>query len=509
MYDPNYRLSDERKVAPRRGRVVWGRLVWERVGLTLGVALALALGALYGPLLWNQVGVVAEPERATLTTAGTLAPAAQMAASLAEDQEALADLYAVVAPSVVNIQVASRRAMSFGLPDDEGPLQQSQGSGFIYDDQGHIVTNSHVVEDAEDVLVIFHNGFWAEAEVVATDPQADLAVIKVTPPTGLAWVPLPLEDANTLRVGHTVVAIGNPFGLAGTMTTGIVSALGRGLPVGDGEVSRYTLPDVIQTDAAINPGNSGGPLLDLDGRVVGVNFAIRSQVRSNAGVGFAIPVSIVRRVVPALISEGRYAYAYLGMSGTSINAGVADALGLPVNQLGVYVANVVPGGPSEAAGLQGGRETVRDANGVEYRRGGDVVVGVNGIPVQRFEDLVSFLVTQATPGDTITLTVLRDGLRDGETLDVPVVVGERPSGSGLPSAQTPDSDGVNAREAIDLATRAAEDEGLLTAEVNEKVATPDAINGVDVWVVELVTDNETVVVTIDAASGDVLDMSLR
>src|SRR5690606_18714014 len=154
----------------------------------------------------------------------------------------------------------------------------------------------------------------------------------------MEWRPLPLAETNSLRVGHTVIAIGNPFGLDGTMTTGIVSAMGRGIPLGDGTIPNYTLPDVIQTDAAINPGNSGGPLLDLNGNVVGVNFAIRSQVRSNTGVGFAIPVSILRRVVPALIEDGQFDYAYLGLSGSSINPFLAEALDLPANQLGVYVA---------------------------------------------------------------------------------------------------------------------------------------------------------------------------
>src|SRR5690606_10746222 len=169
----------------------------------------------------------------------------------------------------------------FGLRDgEEGPLQEGQGSGLIYDDQGHIVTNNHVVEDAESVLVVFSSGYWAEAEVVAADPLADLAVLRVTPPEGIEWRPLPLAEPDSLRVGYTVIAIGNPFGLDGTMTTGIVSALGRGVPVGESLTSRYTLPDVVQTDAAINPGNSGGPLIDLSGRVVGVNFAIRSQVRA-------------------------------------------------------------------------------------------------------------------------------------------------------------------------------------------------------------------------------------
>ncbi|RIK58543.1 MAG: hypothetical protein DCC57_00370, partial [Chloroflexi bacterium] len=280
MTQPQYRLVpvDERR--GRNAREWAGRALW-----SAALAAALILGAIYGPVLWNNTAVTALPPAAAPARLGDLAVETQSTSSLVDDQEALAELYAQVAPSVVNIQVTTRATgMSipgFGLPE-EGPLEQAQGSGFIYDDQGHIVTNNHVVEEAESVLVVFSNGFWADAEVVAADPQADLAVLKVTPPEGMEWRPLPLADPDSLRVGYSVIAIGNPFGLDGTMTAGIVSALGRGVPVGDSFVSRYTLPDVIQTDAAINPGNSGGPLIDLAGRVVGVNFAIRSEVRANA-----------------------------------------------------------------------------------------------------------------------------------------------------------------------------------------------------------------------------------
>lgn len=484
------------------------RTVAGRAGLISGFALSLVIGTFYGPMTREQASVMAAPEAAAPATVGTNAPVSQTT-SLVDDQEALANLYAQVAPSVVHIQVVSEASglPGFGLPDKDGEpqLEQSLGSGFIYDDLGHIVTNNHVVEGAQEVLVLFNNGFWADAEVVATDPQADLAVIRVTPPDGVEWKPLQLADPNALRVGYTVIAIGNPFGLDGTMTTGIVSALGRGIPIGEGEFANYTLPDVIQTDAAINPGNSGGPLLDLNGNVVGINFAIRSQVQSNTGVGFAIPVSIVQRVVPALIEEGRYAYAYLGLSGTSINPVLAEALDLPDNQLGVYVATVIPGDPSDEAGILGGSETVTDENGIEFERGGDIVTAVDGLTVLRFEDLVSFLVTKASPGQVITLTIQRDG----ETLEIPVTLGERPSGSANATPQLPDEDGVNAREAIEIATDAAEEEGLLTGEITERIASPDVVEGIDVWIVELVTDNETVVVTVDTLTGEVLALDVQ
>jgi len=466
-------------------------------------AIVLATSLIAG-MAWQTQDV-----RAESVAKAVASPSRQVGDSLAADQDALANLYSNVIQSVVNIQVTSHVTAlpGFDIPDDlEAPIEQALGSGFIYDADGHIVTNNHVVENAEDVLVIFSNGFWAKADVVATDPQADLAVIKVTPPEGMDWKPLPLADPSTLRVGHSVIAIGNPFGLDGTMTTGIVSALGRGIPLGDGNTSNYTLPDVIQTDAAINPGNSGGPLLDLSGKVVGINFAIRSQERANAGVGFAIPVSIIKRVVPALIDDGRYAYAYLGLSGSSINPFLAEALELPANHLGVYVATVIPGGPSDKAGILGGTETVTDENGLEFERGGDIITAVNDIPVKRFEDLVSFLVTKASPGDVINLSVLRGD----EELEIPVTLGERPSTSATASnAPAPGEEGVNAREAIDIATKAAKEKGMLEGDITERIATPDTLDGVDVWIVELVTADEDVTVTVNKATGEVLDITSK
>jgi len=490
-------IEKSQRKMPRLGMA--GRLAWSSA-----VATVLVAGALLGPVAWQPTVV-----KAAALAVGSSAPSQQVGNSLVADQEALANLYSDVIPSVVNIQVTSHISSlpGFDLPDGtEPPIEQALGSGFIYDSDGDIVTNNHVVENADDVLVIFSNGYWAKADVVATDPQADLAVIKVTPPEGMDWKPLPLADPSTLRVGHSVIAIGNPFGLDGTMTTGIVSALGRGIPLGAGNTSNYTLPDVIQTDAAINPGNSGGPLLDLSGKVVGINFAIRSEERANAGVGFAIPVSIIQRVVPALIKDGHYAYAYLGLSGSSINPFLAEALKLPDNHLGVYVATVIPGGPSDQAGILGGTETVTDENGLEFERGGDIITAVDAIPVARFEDLVSFLVTKAIPGQEITLSILRGDKK----MEIPVTLGERPSTSASASnAPAPGEAGVNAREAIDIATKAAKDKGLLKGDVTERIATPDTVDGVDVWIVELVTADEDVSVTINKGTGEILDITSK
>ncbi len=482
--------NSETQSTPRRQRRGAGI-----VALVMGLALLFVLGAFYAPALLQQAPVLA-------------APARQADSSLVDDQEALAALYEAVAPAIVNIQVESNASPlqmpdipGFELPEDIPSVPQTgQGSGFIYDDQGHIVTNNHVVEGATKVLVTFNDGRWAEAEVVATDPQADLAVIKVTPPDDMTWTALALADDSSIKVGHTVIAIGNPFGLAGTMTTGIVSALGRGFPVGS-MGARYTLPDVIQTDAAINPGNSGGPLLDLAGNVVGVNFAIESPSRSNSGVGFAIPVSIVRRVVPELIKDGKFEYAYLGLQGNTITPQLAEALELEDNTLGVYVSAVVPGGPSAQGGVQGGSERVTNDAGVEFSKGGDIVIAIDEQPVRRFEDLVSYLVTRAAPGQTVTLTVLRDGAEQ----EIAVALTERPSQPVAASSEAP-RDGINARAAIAIAEAAVKESGDLTGEITEKMAMPEERDGKSVWVVELATADDAATVVVDAETGDVVEI---
>ena len=467
-----------------------GTLRWRLGALALAL-LMIFLGALGGSMLVQQQTANAQESGLQLV-------------SLYEDQAALADLYEAVAPSVVNIRVVGDgdgTLTPFGLPDAP---QQGQGSGFIYDNEGHIVTNNHVIEDADEITVIFNNGFWADAELVSADPQADLAVIKVTPPQNYVWQPLPLAADEALRVGHAVIAIGNPFGLDGTMTTGIVSAVKRGLPIGELGSARYTLPEVIQTDAAINPGNSGGPLLNLNGEVVGVNFAIESPVRGNSGVGFAIPVSIVERVVPALIEDGRYEYAYLGLSGQSISPELAEALALEDNMLGVYVSAVVAGGPSEEGGLQGGDEVIETEDGLEISTGGDIVTAIDGETVRRFEDLVGYLVTKTTPGQVVVLSVMRDG----SLQEIQVKLGNRPVTSAALRPGREEGE-VNAREAIQIAIEAVEGTDILDGEITEKVATPDTVDGVDVWQVELSTAKATAVVMVEKATGDVIDISVE
>lgn len=491
-----YQLIEQPKSSSAR------RAIGKRAYVVVLLVLTLVLGAWYTPLLWSTVSVNARPA-ALGNTRFYEAQSLQVDSSLLTDQEALANLYEQITPSVVSIQVTGRASTiqlpGFNLPQEEAPLQQGQGSGFIYDNEGHIVTNNHVVEGAEEVTIVFHNGFWADAEVVATDPQADLAVLQVTPPDNFDWRPLPLAAPDGLRVGHTVIAMGNPFGLEGTMTTGIVSAIGRGMPVGDLGSSTYTLPEIIQTDAAINPGNSGGPLINLAGEVVGVNFAIESTVRANSGVGFTIPASIVQRVVPALIQNGKFDYPYLGLSGRTIDAAVARALDFSNTLTGVYVAEVVADGPSEAAGLQGSRQSVSN-NDTAIGTGGDIVTAIDGVPVRRFEDLVGYLVTETAPGQTVKLTVLRDN----EELTLDVVLGSRPGSTPL---QREAVGPVNPRAALGIAVDATRD--LLQGEIEERVVTQEERDGRDVWVVELSTSDQTATVIIDRQTGEVLEATVE
>lgn len=333
---------------------------------------------------------------------------------LAGLSDRLVSLYESVNPGVVTIRVLSEQSGG-GL-----------GSGFVFDNQGHIVTNYHVVEEVEDLEVDFPSGFKTRGEVVGVDLDSDLAVVKVEAPESELF-PLTMGDSSQLRVGQTVVAIGNPFELSSTMTLGIISARGRTLdslreaPGGQ----FFSAGDLIQTDAAINPGNSGGPLLNLNGEVIGVNRAIRttnftlSEDPVNSGIGFAIAVNIVKRVVPELISSGEYDYPYLGISSLpEITLLQQEALELP-RSIGAYVTSVTPGSPADEAGLQDGNRSTSLPN---VNAGGDLIIAIDGQPVQRFDDLLSYLINNTSPGDTVELTVLRNG----EEIQVDLTLGRRP-----------------------------------------------------------------------------------
>ena len=301
-----------------------------------------------------------------------------------------------------------------------------EGSGFLAGD-GHVVTNEHVVEAASEVEVSFASGFKAYGTVIGTDVDADIAVIKVDAPADQIH-PLAIGDSNTLDVGEQVVAIGNPFGLNGTMTLGIVSGLGRTQfahadPDGGGF---FSTADIIQTDAAINPGNSGGPLFNLRGEVVGVNQSIRTETFNgttgnavNSGVGFSISINLVKRIVPYLIRDGKYEYPYLGIS-SARELSLADIQALGLNTYtGAYVTTVTPGGPADQAGIRGGSQTT---NREGLLAGGDVITAIDGQPVATFDELLAYLTTNKSPGETVVLTILRGG----QTMDVTVTLGSRP-----------------------------------------------------------------------------------
>ncbi len=335
------------------------------------------------------------------------------------EEKLLNEIYTRVAPSVVHIQVAvtpgGELPEGFNQPDDF--LQRGQGSGFVIDKEGHIVTNNHVVEDAVEVEVKFFDGLSARAEVVATDPDSDIAVIKVDLDPALLH-PVILGNSDEVFVGQRALALGNPFGQTWTLTAGIVSAVGRTLQSGS---SQFSIPEMIQTDAAINPGNSGGPLLDAAGRVIGVNTLILSESRSSSGVGFAVPVNIVRQVAPELISSGSFEYPYLGISGTSLTLDLIEAMGLDITQRGALVAQVLDNGPAGRAGVRGSDE-ILNIDGGQLAVGGDLITAINGDPISDMDDLIAYLVEATRPGDVATLTVLRTGT----FMDIPVTLGVRP-----------------------------------------------------------------------------------
>ncbi|HWT82789.1 MAG TPA: trypsin-like peptidase domain-containing protein, partial [Candidatus Methylomirabilis sp.] len=278
---------------------------------------------------------------------------------------------------------------------------EALGSGFVWDKQGHIVTNNHVVESATSVDVIFSDGLTVPAKVVGTDPDADLAVIQVSVPAD-RLPPVTLADSTKVKIGQLAVAIGNPFGQEGSMSVGFVSGLGRELPVNannplSSNTGSYIIPDIIQTDAPINPGNSGGVLVDDQGHVLGVTAAIATNSGSGSGVGFVIPSVIVQKVVPSLIKNGSYQHPYIGISGTTMTPELAQPMGLNSDQRGALVVSVTAGGPAANAGLQASNNTTT-VNGQQEPVGGDVIVSIDGNPVKTFDDLITYLARNTDVG---------------------------------------------------------------------------------------------------------------
>ncbi|MHB8089358.1 MAG: S1C family serine protease [Anaerolineaceae bacterium] len=327
----------------------------------------------------------------------------------------LSDIFDRVNPGVVSIFISS----------DQG---QASGSGFVYDTEGHIITNFHVVDGANYIEVDFPSGLKAEGTILSTDLDSDIAVIKVNVPAD-QLVPIPLGDSDALKVGQLVVAIGNPFStFSSTMTMGIVSAKGRILDSirTDADQNSFTAGDIIQTDATINPGNSGGPLLNLNGEVIGINRAIQTSGTTsdgspvNSGIGFAVSINIVKRVLPTLLLGEKYDYPYIGISSSPYDFTLAEYRALDISQTsGCYITSVTAGGPAEQAGLQGGTNPTEIPN---LFSGGDLIIAVDGKSIISYGDLISYVFTHKSPGDQITLSIIRDG----KQMEVPLTLGKRP-----------------------------------------------------------------------------------
>lgn len=355
----------------------------------------------------RQAAAVLPPVNAT-APAAPAPPAATLSAVFKQTENSVVQITSKVSVVDSNIII------------NGNPLESQSsrlGSGFIYDDQGHIVTNNHVIDGADTVDVTFVDGNTYSAKVIGKDAFSDLAVLKITDNvTDEQLSPLPIGNSSKLEVGDQVIAIGNPFGLSNTLTSGIVSQVGRLLP---NNGAGFSIPNVIQTDAAINPGNSGGPLLNMQGEVIGVNSAIKSTTGDFAGVGFAIPSSTLKKIVPALIEKGQYSHPYLGISGASIGPELVQKLSLAKNFKGVLISSTVPGGPAANAGVQG---TTVDRQGDVTKRG-DIITAIDGQAVKRIEDVIMYIEEHKSVGDKVTLTMDRDG----SPATVSVELGARPA----------------------------------------------------------------------------------
>ena len=418
-----------------------------------------ALPTSWQPPAEAQIGATAAPQsrqsaQSHAADVDVAAPASETATEIDADtivaafEQVISGVHTDVIPSVVNIIVIDRmeagsmppwlnRPFPFAPqpqpnPDDRSDENQDesaqpqedfffrngQGSGFVWDTHGHIVTNHHVVEDAHRILVIFADGTEAYAEVIGADPAADIAVLKIDYDE-TALTPVTLGDSNAVQVGQLAIAIGNPFGQEFTTTIGIVSAVGRTIRSGS---TPFSVPKIIQTDAPINPGNSGGPLLDRRGNVIGINAQIVTGTGSNAGVGFAIPINTAKQIVPALIDDGDFKYSWLGIRGANLRPEAAELMGADAATQGALIIDLAPDGPAEQAGLLGSEELERTDDGnIQY--GGDVIVAVDETPITGMDDLIIYLLENTMPGDTVTMSVIRNG---GDTASIRVTLAERP-----------------------------------------------------------------------------------
>lgn len=321
----------------------------------------------------------------------------------------LPDIFEKTEEGVVSITVQKQTEL--------GDVVGAFGSGFVYDTQGHIITNNHVVEDANSITVTFVNGKSYKAQIVGTDPFADIAVIQILVDSSILK-PLPIGDSSQLRVGEKVTAIGNPFGLSGSMTAGVVSQMGRLLP---SQESGFSIPGVIQTDAAINPGNSGGPLLNMRGQVIGITTAIFSNGGDFSGVGFAVPSNTISKIVPYLIEDGEYKQSWIGITTLDVSPDLAEIMELE-HARGVMVMTVVKDSPADKAGLKGSSQTAMFEK-IEYKVGGDIILSIDEKDVRKIEDILIHLQREKNVGDEINLGLLRDG----QPMSITVKLEQRPS----------------------------------------------------------------------------------
>jgi len=385
-----------------------------RLVLVIGALVALSLGCLAVPTVTRQVETTAVP---TATVVPPSAPVVVIPPDTALEnlQTQVEAVYAATGDSVVNIAVTTIGTDFFFNPVP----QEGTGSGFVYDGLGHIITNFHVVDGAEEINVTFKDGTTIMAEVVGEDPTYDLAVVKVDP-DAYPMHPLSLGDSEFLRIGQFVVAIGAPFGLDQSLTFGVISSLGRIIESPD----RRYIGEAIQTDAAINPGNSGGPLLDLEGRVIGVNAQIVSPSRANAGIGFAIPARLVKRVAPQLIEFGIYRHPWMGVGPVGLTPQLTEIsrdAGYDVPDVGVLIMSVERDSAADRAGLRGAQDQVSTRWG-DVPVGGDVILSFDGTPITDSRDLIAYLETFTQLGDTVEVEIYRAG----EILELSVTLGERP-----------------------------------------------------------------------------------
>lgn len=388
------------------------QIQFRRVMLLISALLLVAFGFILGTAVLSTVAANTAP--AFQASADTLNAQTATLEFRDSSEAVFSNIYETVAPSVVSINVVARSGMGV----DDAELEAGTGTGFVIDDQGHIVTNNHVVLDANRIEINFFDGTIVRGEIVGTDPNSDLAVVKVDLPAEQLH-PVAFASSDNLFVGQNVVAIGSPFGQSWTMTTGIISAVDRTIS----GLAGYQIGAVIQTDAAINPGNSGGPLLDLDGNVIGVNSQIISQTRSSAGVGFSIPSNLVQRVAEALINEGRVAYSYLGIESRpgDIDLAVIEAMSLPNNLRGVVVTGVTANGPAQQAGLREAENFV-NVDGIPAPGRADIITQIDGQTVTGLNSVIAYLAANTEPGQTVSLTVLRDG----QYVNIPLTLGSRP-----------------------------------------------------------------------------------